>query len=770
MHVLPWESSLFLAQFGVEPVFGWGPTLIITALLALSLLLTLTDSNLSIRGRAALAALRLLAMVVFLLAWIRPGFISEEILDTPGSVAVLLDNSESMSLPSGGSDQDRWQVQRQVWEEIARQTNLKVGQTKIVPYFYGGKVAKVDGESLPSLNKELSSDPASKLTDLGAALKQVAQMQVDPPLRGVVLVGDMTQTVIPAASDPAVIARQMAQLDQSIMVVGIGAESKTGLRDVAIEQMPAEITAFAEKEVRVPMVIAASGVLNQPIEVELFMQADGEAPRRIGRKEVRAGKAEDKLPIDFDIVLPNVGDYLLTAKASIDGREQIPTNNESIGFVTVREGGVRLLFIEGAVRWEFTYLRRSLDESLEFEIDVPTEALSRARDGSEGALDLRRSYDFKQYDAFIIGDIPAALLSRSTQQEILRRVERSGAGILFMGGAQAFIGGGYESSEFAKVMPVQLPRGRQAAYAPLDRRFHIFGEQKLSPTRPHEITRLDRNAPDNDLLWDSLPAMIQMNRLGRPKAGAGATVLLENQSGDPALITSLAGRGRVALFAPDTTYQWRFKGFKQAHQRFWRQMLLWLVKKNSLEEGFELSMDRRRLNLEAGATIDVQWIGGTSGTEMPSDVKFSLYRDGKWFRDVPAVESGKDAMQVTINRLAEPGVYKLKLQSPGSGGKHDSEIAFVVQDQSVELVRPSMDIQMARSIAAANSKVGGRLVRPEEIDVVIEWLREKDESATTTVVQRRALGDQAWDSWIVLALFCFLLCFEWTLRKRWQLP
>ena len=207
-----------VAQLSLEPVFGWYAVVPLGIIMLASLWLTITTTGISMRGRLALMVLRLLAVLVLLLGWLRPGFISEFERESPGAIAVLLDRTESMTLPSGESSKSRWQVQQEVWSAIESSTNLSMGETKIVPFFYDSEPQAATADDLPALEQSFANKPSGRITDLGNTLAKIGRLQLDPPLRGVILVGDATQTQIPPEVDASTAARQMARLDQPIMV------------------------------------------------------------------------------------------------------------------------------------------------------------------------------------------------------------------------------------------------------------------------------------------------------------------------------------------------------------------------------------------------------------------------------------------------------------------------------------------------------------------------------------------------------------------------
>ncbi len=72
-------------------------------------------------GRTWLLCLRLLAILLLLLGWLRPGLVSTVQRDSDAAVAVLIDASQSMTMPSGYDEKTRWTVAREAWDAIERE-------------------------------------------------------------------------------------------------------------------------------------------------------------------------------------------------------------------------------------------------------------------------------------------------------------------------------------------------------------------------------------------------------------------------------------------------------------------------------------------------------------------------------------------------------------------------------------------------------------------------------------------------------------------------
>ncbi|GIW96806.1 MAG: membrane protein [Pirellulaceae bacterium] len=758
-----WDSVIF------EPVFGWPATVVLALLLLLSLWLTATAPGISRRGRSVLLLLRILAVWLLWLAWLRPGFMWTSERETAGAVAVLVDTSQSMALPSGQSDQTRWDEVRRVWESIRTATDLQIGASQIVPYTFDSQARRVPHDDLPELSETLAGPPRGRATDLGGALSAVLQGQTDPPLRAILLVTDGVETVTSPTADATVVARQMAQLDQPLILVGLGPQADASqLRDVAIESLPEHYTAFVKKELPLRFILAAQGVQNQPVDIQLRLRRGNQEPRVVASREVLVAGAKEKQPLEFSVLMPEPGEYLLDVVASVEAVEQIKSNNRATCFITVREGGARILYLEGEPRPEQLFLKRSLNESLDFDVDY---VLFPQRDRRAGKWPIRMAAQvpIEQYDAFVIGDLDSSAIDSTSWQQIADRVRR-GAGLMATGGYHSFDAGGYGLSPLAPLFPIELSRRRQPFDQPIDPSFHLPGPVRLVPRRPHPITAFAPE-PRNSQIWRSLKPLQGMNRLGRVLPNPGVQVLLESEKEEPALVAGTFGEGRVLAFAADTTWQWWLAGNKKEHQQFWRQAMLWLIQRDAVDEGFRLTLARRRWKIDDTPRLTIEWFGGAENKPMPQQMRLSLLRDGKLQHTLGVTSVGEGKLESRITGLNTVGLYQVELEATGADGtKYHAETAFLVEDTLLELERVVPDWPYMANLAAANQGAGGRLVTPDQVDEVLQWLEARQAETKVSVVEKRKLGDSAVDGWFLLTLFCMVMTIEWGLRKRWQLP
>lgn len=758
-------------SLSVEPVFGWYTVIPLAVIMLASLWLTLTNSAISKGGRWTLALLRLAAAIVLLLGWLRPGLISTNERESAGAIAVLLDQSQSMTLPSETSNKDRWRIQQEVWSAIVSATDLKIGQTKIVPYFFDSSLRKAPDDDVPSLQRSFKAAPNGKLTDLGKILAELQRTQVDPPLRGVILVSDATQTALPPEVEPTSIASQMAQLDQALLVVGIGPRTnRSQFRDIAVEGLPEHLDAFEKKELQIPLILRAQGVQNQPIKLSFTLRASGKPDQVLAAEQVSATEPTQSISRSIKMIAPEEGEYLLQIDAKADINEQVTTNNTAIAFVTVRKGGARILYLEGEPRYEQQFLKRSLNSSRDFVVDY---GWIQEKSRRNWPIDFSKppvSLDFGKYDVILLGDIDSSAIHPDNLSAIRQRVSK-GAGLLLMGGYHSFEAGGYGNTTLAPAFPVTLGKGRSQAFdQPVDPIFQTSEPTRIKLINEHPITSLVPE-PENGKAWENLKPLMSINRLGKPKVEPGVKVLAASEKGEPILVTGEFGTGRVLAFAGDTTWQWWLSGDQQIHKQFWRQAVLWLLRRDAIDEGFVMKLDRRRLSVDDTTGVHMEWFGGTENKPMPEKIKVELTREGKFLRNLETVADGASRRDAKLSGLDQPGLHRAALTAEGADGKtYTSEIAFIVRDESRELAQPSADWQMMSNLVSANNAAGGRQLLPEDIADGIEWLRNRQETTKVVTLEKRRLGDAAWDSWLYLIIFCGLMTTEWALRKSWQMP
>ncbi len=319
--------------------------------------------------------------------------------------------------------------------------------------------------------------------------------------------------------------------------------------------------------------------------------------------QVDTGIEGGAIPILLHYTPQKPGEYKVTVRVEPREGELVTTNNEISTFVTVRPGGINVLYLVGTQRigggagQEQRFVRSSLAQSPD--IVVSRQVINYRPPGlditdfvGKGAP----SAASPAPDVIIVDDVDEQGLNAASWKAIAERVER-GMGLMMVGGYHSFGAGGFRGTPLGDVLPIQIgPAQRQEFNEPLRQDVQIEGPIHMRPAAPlgerHPVMQVDGvNAQDNGAkksnVWNQLPPLDGANRIERSELKPNAQVLAEGDDAQkhPLLIAGQAGEGRVLAFAGDSTWRWQMAGFGEAHRRFWRQIILWLAKKDEHTEG-----------------------------------------------------------------------------------------------------------------------------------------------------------------------------------------
>jgi uncharacterized membrane protein len=485
----------------------------------------------------------------------------------------------------------------------------------------------------------------------------------------------------------------------------------------------------------------------------------------------RATESTQLISLDATYIPEMPGERKLTVRAvPPEGvSELVTTNNELSTFVTVLEGGLRVLYLEGRPRVEMAFIRRSLDASQDIEVDA---RVYDQRDRKSWPLDLAEELQPGKYDVYIIGDLDSSALwseSQTANLDALVKAVHGGAGLIMLGGYHSFWPGGYQRTPLRSILPLEVADidlvARQEFDDPIQKDLHLAGPLQMLPDQRNADVSFMQLAPraDNLEAWKKLPPLKGANKFHKLK---DAAIPLAVTAGGDVLMAALEpGRGRVLAFAADSTYQWRLHGFDAMHKRFWRQVILWLahVEETGAGDVWVRPGQRRyspgqRVDFTAGVkSLDP---GVVQNARLEAEV---ISPSGT--RQVLRLTRQGDELSGSVLETQEPGDYRIVVT--GSHGPTDlgrAEGRFTVHFQDLELDNPSARPKMLEGLSKATPP-RGRAVPPESLR---ELLRELKEAPPEMVVQSQTKYTP-WDRPEYFLLLVGALCVEWYLRKRWGL-
>ncbi len=272
-------------------------------------------------------------------------------------------------------------------------------------------------------------------------------------------------------------------------------------------------------------------------------------------------------------------------------------------------------------------------------------------------------------------------------------------------------------------------------------------------------------------MWKKLAPLKGANRWAGVKQIPGVQLLATAPDDIPLLVAGEYGGGRVLAFSGDSTWHWWRQGESQLHRRFWRQVVLWLARRDDLTRN-DVWIDLPQRRLPAGSRVAFTTGVRTAMGDPVSAAGWSATLIDPQGRStaVPLANKGEE-FAGNVARLSTPGDYQIRVTANSEGGESLGSCVtnFEVMDQDVELNNPAADPDQMARLASLTRDSGGCVVAPEQLAALLEDIQQNPPQMVEEVLTRWQLADTAWDAWLVLLLLAALLGTEWYLRKRWGL-
>jgi uncharacterized membrane protein len=748
----------------LQPILdSYGMVAVLTLALALTLLLSPAFGRLTPGRRAVLLALRAMAMLLVVLAMLRPTYVSTESNPQPSTLALMLDGSRSMDIADTAQGKTRWQAQR---EAVAGALPLlqDLGDDVEVQYYL------FDSEARPVQPKEgeigLQLKPEGDQSDLGTSLDDVLRATTGKRLAGVILLSDGAQRAVAPRVDIQQPARELARLGYPLYCVPFGlSRDQAQARDVAIENLPDQFTVFAKNELQIDALMRAQGYVNQELPVELIVETPDGKEERFGPLPLRPNADSQQLDVQFVYTPRDAGQYKLTVQAAEAPGELVTENNQLSAFLSVLEGGVRVLYLYGNIVSGQRFECLSIDSSPDIQLDHKW-VDSRRRE--QWPINLRQSLAEDLYDVFMVGDLDSEALGQANCSALAEAIGQ-GKGFMMLGGYHSFGPGGYRDTKLADVLPVRMgPFERQGFGEPRRTDVHIQRELVILPSFAHFITQLESGAR-NEPAWRRLPTIFGANKFASVKE-TNTRVLAQAETGEPILVGGQFGRGRVLALAVDSLAPWYRYGHQAEHKRFWRQAILWLAQKeDSLGDGVWLRLEQRRY-VEGAPVMFVAGATGPDGNAMDGVTLQARVVDPQGEEKPARLSPDKDQWSGSFEDTTTPGDYVLEvaarrgLEVVGSVRRR-----FMVLDQDLEMTDPAANPQQLEQLAGMTSEVGGKTLAPEQLPALLRQIKERPPKMEIEVQTKWQLADTERDAWLFFLCLVGLLCGEWFLRKKWRL-
>lgn len=722
------------------PMPAWAIAAVLGGLVAFTAATYLAGGGRTLAPRriALLAGLRALSLAILFLLLLDP--VRLEPLPPGGSaVAVLVDASRSMGIDDIGETR------------LARARALVDAQLR--PALSGGFDVGVFTFGGTVSDRPLAeAAPVERRSDLRGAVDEVRARYRDRQLAAIVLLTDGADTggtAAPAGGPP-------------VFAVPVGAEDSGVDREVVSLSIDEEAPRGALLDLSVS--IAARGAAT-PFMARVLENGRLVYSRRIAPE--RAGPVRLTVPV----APPPDADAVYAVEVDTHPDERVVANNRRSVLVRPAPARRAVLIVEGAPGFEHSFLKRSLSGDPSLDVDAVVRKGQDA-DGVEtfyvqaaparatalgGGLPASME-DLFRYDALVLANVDAGLLSDADLARVETFVARRGGGLLVFG-ARSFDSAALRGTALEPVLPVALTDRGDPALAGGARadtnRVALTADGML-----HPVMRLAASGEAMRERWAALPSLASTAALGRARPGAAVLATAGGTSGlgRPLIAVQRYGEGRSMIFGGEAVWRWRMlmPAGDGTYDTFWRQSVRWLA--GASPRPLDIQAPRDALAGEpARITVRVR----DASFEPAPGASVTLTVDGPGgTRETIVPAADEPGLQTASFTPAQDGIYRVTGRASWPDGRVDTAAtSLLIGGADVELSEPwRHDATLARLA----DDTGGAIVRESDLST----LPARIHAAVGDLETREA---HLWHSpWIFLALL-LLLSTEWTLRRRWQL-
>ncbi|MEO7271296.1 MAG: glutamine amidotransferase [Vicinamibacterales bacterium] len=727
------------------PWWALGPVVCAAAALAW---LTYRRMEASAVRRTALSLLRFVTLLAIVLFLMRPVTHVVDASKRDAVVAVLVDTSRSMGIHDMG------------------ETRLEAAQRLVTERLLPGLAGRFRLETL-GFGDAVEATPVDQLSatarrsDLQAAFGALRERYRGQVLAGVVLVsdgGDTSGAAERAAADAGV----------AVYPIGVGAATVPG--DQEVLSLTAAEAVLDDARVDIGVVAVSHRGEQTPVELRLL-----ENGRAIEVARVTPSTPDSPVRHLFRVSPPPGAPTVYTVEIPTAAGDPVPENNARRVLVPAPSRPRRILLVEGAPGFEHGFLMRALSGDHGLEVDASirkgqderganTYYVQAAQSRAEalGSGFPQTAAALAAYDAIVLANVDATMLSPAQLEAARRFVSERGGGLLVLG-ATSFAREGLLGSALEDALPLQL-RGRDGGAVAASsgagvNRVTLTGEGAV-----HPVMQIADDPEGSRTRWAKVPPLAMVAQVGGPRAGASVLALAESAGGTARALTAVQryGRGRTMIFTGEASWRWRMHlpSSDHTYETFWRQAVRWLALPAGDPVQLALPPDA-----SPGDTLPIRVLVRSASFEpiVDADVEVRISAPDGRMEAVKAGPAGgvpTSVVEATF-RPAAAGVYRITAEARRGGAVIGVTTgSLLVGGADVEMADPRLNVPLLQRVALAS---GGRVIADTEVPALADSLRSRLPAAALAATQ------DLWNTGWSFAAIVLVLTAEWILRRQWGL-
>jgi uncharacterized membrane protein len=689
--------------------------------------------------------LRAAGLVALLLALAKPTWTRESRESDPGRVAIVLDNSLSMSLadPSGKT---RYALAREAVERL----HAALEADRTMPLIV--ELADINGQAIK--RDEIPKQPTVERTDLARAVMETVARLRSRPLTGLVLISDGMDNT--GRQD----MRELTGVPVPIYGVGFRPDPGAAELDLALKNVRAPEQVIVNNQIKVEVQVAKTGGPATNATVAIKLGTETYATQKVS---FGAGNGEQVVGVNFTPTKP--GNFVFTAAVEADVGERFLANNSRHFPLQVDKERIRVLYVEGFLRYEYKFLKSRLQEDPDIRVVPVVRAVAPDKSDVNPGKELLTPEGLKKVDVVILGDMEASYLSDLEYQALVKWLDDKGHALLILGGYRSFGPEGFRSTPLAEVLPVVF------ADKPPYQSEDPFVVQRTEEGKRHPIFEVSGDREKDAAAWAGSPPLLGSSVVQRGKPGAEVLAVNPNLlvDGKPAVVavTQRFGAGHTMVLTADTTWRWsrlpRVVGQADTlYARFWSQTIRWLAGRSLDDQRPLLAVHTDRPDYAVGKKAAIKVVRQPRPDDDLSGTEVHLQVIGP---------NGKPQDLKATSNSAEPDVFKSDYYPP-AGGRYEVAATLIsregqpVANQTSEFLVHGSDLELAdtgtnrENLRALAVATGGVYVDIDDVDQVVDKIPRKERSHAR--VQRTEFWNSPW----LFGAFLVAMSAEWFIRRR----
>ncbi|GAB1430325.1 hypothetical protein MASR2M18_11580 [Ignavibacteria bacterium] len=681
----------------------------------------------SLTRRITLATLRTLAVSLLLFALFEPilTLVSDSI-DRP-EFAVLLDNSQSMTINSGGRSR------REEFGTAVKNSLNDADQPLLTVSFDS------DAKSVASPD---SLDFTGSSTDMALPLEWLRNETEDRNIRAALLI---TDGAFNTGNNPLYAADEFGR---PIYVIGIGDSSEP--KDITIQSLITN--EYGSLDAELPVNVSLKSVGYDGEEVKVILSDNG---AKVGEQTVKLRTGQQSYPLMFAYKPTAEGIRKLTASVAPAAGELTSKNNSAAEYVRISKQKRLTALFAGAPSPDVTFLAEAASEDKNTTLQMFVQ-----KQGAEFYGTLPTAQQLAAAELIIFVGFPIASTPQSVLNDIKRELER-GKPLLFIASQQTDYA---KLKQFDAFMPFSVVSSRSQEYS-------AFADVK--PQALGNVT-MKINGTDADReVWNQLPPIFRTETFARmkPEAEMLASVKVNGvELAEPLISMRDFQQSKTLAILGYGLYRWKLLGFAAEQAKgnsapdvfsaFFGNALRWLQVDESRKQ-VRIKTTKKFYGTTEAAEFTAQVYDRALVPADNAEVRVSISGNGLKKREIMLQALGNGRYSGQLDGLPAgdysfAGTAAVNKQMYGSDNGR-----FSVSGAGLEFQNLRMNVELLRALAV---RTGGKFYTPETAAQFLKDLKNNASFTPQTITRRSEIP--LWSApWLLgAALFCFAL--EWFLRKR----